>query len=104
MPYSGVCTSVPRNTRPGPAGDVAAVDEILAARDTIDQEVRGYVTARVGDLGVAHIGGQGEDIAVDIQTVCVPTLESMADKRMTKVMDARRGMVAPGTPLQSASQ
>ena len=28
------------------------LDDILAARDTIDQEVRAYVTARVGDLGV----------------------------------------------------
>ncbi|MEM8976213.1 MAG: SPFH domain-containing protein [Pseudomonadota bacterium] len=28
------------------------LDEILGARDTIDQEVRNYVTARVGDLGV----------------------------------------------------
>ncbi len=28
------------------------LDEILGARDTIDQEVRTYVTARVGDLGV----------------------------------------------------
>ena len=28
------------------------LDDILAARDTIDQEVRAYVTERVGDLGV----------------------------------------------------
>ena len=28
------------------------LDEILAARDTIDKEVRAFVTARVGDLGV----------------------------------------------------
>ena len=29
------------------------LDEILAARDTVDEEVRGYVTARVSNLGVA---------------------------------------------------
>ena len=29
------------------------LDEILAARDNIDQEMRGFVTARVGELGVS---------------------------------------------------
>lgn len=54
------------------------LDDILAARDTIDQEVRAYVTARVGDLGVemAEIGVKDVILPGDVRELLNRVVEA----------------------------
>lgn len=59
----------------------------------------GEVPVGIGDFGVADVGRQGENVTIDIQVLRGPAFESMADKRMAKIMDTGSSMVAAGTPL-----
>jgi regulator of protease activity HflC (stomatin/prohibitin superfamily) len=54
------------------------LDEILGARDTIDQEVRAYVTARVGELGVeiAEIGVKDVILPGDVRELLNRVVEA----------------------------
>ncbi|MEO0809806.1 MAG: slipin family protein [Pseudomonadota bacterium] len=54
------------------------LDEILAARDTVDEEVRGYVTARVGNLGVdiAEIGVKDVILPGDVRELLNRVVEA----------------------------
>jgi regulator of protease activity HflC (stomatin/prohibitin superfamily) len=65
------------------------LDEILAARDTIDREIRGFVTARAGDLGVeiGEIGVKDVILPGDIRELLNKVVEA---ERVAKANLIRR--------------
>ena len=64
---------------------------------------RGEVPVRVGDLGMAKIGGQREDLAVDVNALLVPTQEPTHGERVTKTMDVWPPCAAACGPAQATA-
>ena len=62
------------------------------------------VSVRIGDVGMANIRGQSQNMPVDIQALGVPALKPMADKRVTKIMNTGKRMVATTAPPEVESQ
>ncbi len=65
------------------------LDDILAARDTIDREIRGFVTARAGDLGVeiGEIGVKDVILPGDVRDLLNKVVEA---ERVAKANLIRR--------------